>query len=56
VSPALGLPVRLLAAAVGYSRVHVGVHYPGDVIMGSLIGSSVGESVGLLERRIRRRA
>jgi undecaprenyl-diphosphatase len=37
--PELGLPVRLLASAIAYSRVHIGVHYPGDVVVGSLIGS-----------------
>jgi undecaprenyl-diphosphatase len=42
-APALGVPVRLLAAAVAYSRVHTGVHYPGDVVAGSLIGITAGE-------------
>ena len=36
--PGLVLPVRLLAGAVAYSRVHTGVHYPGDVALGSVIG------------------
>jgi membrane-associated phospholipid phosphatase len=39
VLPAAGVPLRALAAAVAYSRVHTGVHYPGDVIAGSLIGA-----------------
>src|SRR3954451_24231053 len=30
-----------VAAAVGYSRVHVGVHYPGDVVAGFLVGGAV---------------
>jgi len=38
--PALGLPLRALAAAVAYSRVHGGAHYPTDVIAGSLIGGA----------------
>jgi membrane-associated phospholipid phosphatase len=42
-APALGVPVRLLAVAVSYSRVHTGVHYPGDVIAGALIGLTCGE-------------
>ncbi len=50
--PGIALPLRLLAAAVAYSRVHTGVHYPGDVIAESLIGSSIGEGVGLVARGI----
>jgi undecaprenyl-diphosphatase len=50
--PGMALPLRLLAAGVAYSRVHTGVHYPGDVIAGSLIGSSIGEGVGLVGRAI----
>src|SRR3954454_7597894 len=30
-----------VGAAVGYSRVHVGVHYPGDVVAGFLVGGAV---------------
>jgi undecaprenyl-diphosphatase len=33
-----GLPLRGLAALVGYSRIHTGVHYPGDVVGGAVIG------------------
>jgi undecaprenyl-diphosphatase len=42
-APALGIPLRLAAACVAYSRVHTGVHYPGDVVAGSLIGITAGE-------------
>lgn len=49
--PELAVPLRLAAAAVAWSRVHTGVHYPGDVISGSLIGGAVGETVGWLRRR-----
>jgi undecaprenyl-diphosphatase len=49
--PWLGLALRFLAAAVAYSRVHTGVHYPGDVVAGALIGTSTGQAVaGLLDR------
>lgn len=40
-SPLLGAAVAPLAAAVGYSRVHVGVHYPGDVVAGAALGAGV---------------
>ena len=50
-TPWLGLGLRFLAAAVAYSRVHAGVHYPGDVVVGSLIGEGTGQAVaGLMER------
>jgi undecaprenyl-diphosphatase len=37
--------MRLLAGAVAYSRVHIGVHYPGDVAVGSTIGAGIGSMV-----------
>jgi membrane-associated phospholipid phosphatase len=40
--PAVGAPLQVLAALVGYSRVHTGVHYPGDVVAGAVIGSTIG--------------
>jgi membrane-associated phospholipid phosphatase len=49
--PWLGLGLRFLAAAVAYSRVHTGVHYPGDVVAGALIGEGTGQAVaGLMDR------
>lgn len=50
--PWMALPVRFTAAAVAWSRIHTGVHYPGDVIVGSLIGGAVGEVVGAVRRRV----
>ena len=44
--PFVGIPIRLLAAAVAYSRVHIGVHYPGDVIIGSIMGAGTAAAVG----------
>ncbi len=56
--PVLGAPLRGLAAAVAYSRVHTGVHYPGDVIVGAAVGATIGEATALathaLCRRLRR--
>jgi membrane-associated phospholipid phosphatase len=43
VSPGAAIPLRALAAVVAYSRVHTGVHYPGDVIAGALTGVSLAE-------------
>jgi undecaprenyl-diphosphatase len=44
--PSLALPLRFLAGAVAYSRVHTGVHYPSDAVIGSIIGAGVAEAVG----------
>ena len=43
VLPAAGIPLHLLAALVGYSRVHTGVHYPGDVLAGAVIGAMIAD-------------
>lgn len=32
----------LLAAAIAFSRIYVGVHYPGDVLVGAPLGTFVG--------------
>ncbi|MGA5498794.1 phosphatase PAP2 family protein [Streptomyces cinereoruber] len=38
VLPAAAAPLGILASTVGYSRVHTGVHYPGDVAAGAVLG------------------
>ena len=53
--PLFGAPLRGLAAAVAYSRVHTGVHYPGDVIVGSVVGATIGEATVLAAGALRRR-
>ena len=52
VLPSAALPLRGLAALVAYSRVHTGVHYPGDVIAGQLLGDVIAQIIAhALERR-----
>jgi undecaprenyl-diphosphatase len=43
--PGLAVPIRLLASGVAYSRVHTGVHYPGDVVIGSVLGAGTAAMV-----------
>lgn len=43
--PPAGLPLTAAAALVAYSRVHTGVHYPSDVIAGSIIGAGLAPAV-----------
>ncbi len=45
VSPITAAPLYGLATLVAYSRVHTGVHYPGDAIAGSLLGIALGQVV-----------
>jgi membrane-associated phospholipid phosphatase len=51
--PRAAAPLRVLAALVSYSRVHTGVHYPGDVTIGSLIGTSLAQATTLRLERAR---
>lgn len=45
VLPQVAIPLHGLAALVGYSRVHTGVHYPGDVLAGAVSGTIVAQLV-----------
>jgi undecaprenyl-diphosphatase len=36
------LSIILWAGAICYSRVYLGVHYPGDVLCGAILGSFIG--------------
>ncbi|MEY9964207.1 membrane-associated phospholipid phosphatase [Streptacidiphilus sp. MAP12-16] len=51
--PATSLPLGLLACAVGYSRVHTGVHYPGDVAAGAVLGIASAAAVLAVADRYR---
>jgi undecaprenyl-diphosphatase len=41
----------MLAGTVGFSRVYVGVHYPGDVLFGWILGATIGGAVVKVVRR-----
>jgi undecaprenyl-diphosphatase len=49
--PVAALPLRALAALVSYSRVHTGVHYPGDVLAGALVGVALARVTTRARRR-----
>lgn len=53
-SPRLAPLFFLLAAAVAFSRVYVGVHYPLDAVGGAVLGVFVATSLRLLVRARRR--
>jgi undecaprenyl-diphosphatase len=56
VLPPAAIPLRGLAALVAYSRVHTGVHYPGDVVAGALMGPVLAQlTTHALDRRTNRR-
>jgi undecaprenyl-diphosphatase len=50
------LPASLIYAILtAYSRVYLGVHYPGDVLTGAIIGSLLGTGFALAHNRLRDR-
>ncbi len=50
----VAVPVYLLAAAIAWSRVYVGVHYPLDILGGALLGLAVATALLRLAVVLRR--
>ena len=53
--PGAGRVLYVVAGLVGYSRVHTGVHYPGDVLAGAALGLGTAEITSRAARRLRTR-
>jgi undecaprenyl-diphosphatase len=54
--PKLAAPTLVLATAIAYSRLYLGVHYPLDVLAGAALGAAVAIALRqLAERRLRSR-
>jgi membrane-associated phospholipid phosphatase len=52
--PGAGVPLSVLASLVAYSRVHTGVHYPSDVIAGTVSGVALAPMAVAAVGRARR--
>ena len=40
-----GAPLQVAAAAMAFSRLYLGVHYPSDIVAGAALGTAIG-SIG----------
>lgn len=52
--PRWRIPLAVLAVAIAYSRVYVGVHYPADVAVGLAVGVAAAFAIQGLHRLLRR--
>jgi undecaprenyl-diphosphatase len=53
--PPLAPVFYLLAAAIAFSRVYLGVHYPLDILVGAVLGAAIAIGLRYLVRRRQRR-
>lgn len=44
IAPRLSVPLHAVAAAMALSRVYLGVHYPSDIAVGAVLGSTVANA------------
>jgi membrane-associated phospholipid phosphatase len=51
--PRWSAPALIYAAIVAWSRCVLGVHYPSDVLIGSLLGAAIGVAVARWSMRQR---
>lgn len=49
----VALPAYVWAGGVAYSRMHLGVHYPGDILAGALLGSACSAASFYINKKLR---
>ena len=53
-APRLTIPLFVLAGLIAFSRVYVGVHYPFDVLAGTVLGLALATALPMLLAALRR--
>lgn len=49
----IAVPAFTWASAVGYSRMHLGVHYPSDVLVGAVVGAGSAWVSHMITKKLR---